>query len=300
VVAGHRHCSNCGFEVGSLVGRRGETPALPQAPPLETPRQVEPSPEQPRLQTRLDLAEDLATASPVKATGRKKTRGRWWKYLLGCGCLCTLMTMVSLAGAMWFGCSEVSHAVSLDAAEVDRLAASIFPGAKPFDGYDGVFGMSAMGARLAIISSPHDDDEGALTIALIQLPNIVSTKAALQGELNKIKPKALPAGVDLNIDSEHADTQPVDITLGGKTFPAEKSVMQDDPKTNNKKTRYVAAFKQVHGTAILIVQGRGTGTDFNHKAMNEFLANLDPTALHPLFQAPKPHPASHSPAPDRS
>ena len=212
----------------------------------------------------------------------------WWQYVLGCGCIAVLIGVIGTIVAGWYGYSKLSKSFFMDPVKVDQLAASIFPGAKPFEGHDGVMGMDAFGVRMAVISSPLKDKgtpKGNLFIFLMDTPEKTISKEEAKGMMKEKGTGAPAVGVTpgnsttTRTNNETVlKTEAAKLVLGGKTFDAEKTWLEDANKI--KTLRYLAAFKKGKGSAFIMVQG--VADDFNQKAMDAFLAGLDASGLEPL------------------
>lgn len=214
----------------------------------------------------------------------------WWHYVLGCGCISIIMAGIAGAVILFMGYRMVSSSLFFDHAKVNALAAEIFPGAKPPEGEDGLFGMDAFGIRMAVIASPNDNKgvaKGHLQFILMEMKDKVVSKeeaAKTISEKASSGSSGEPSsgnGTSTNKKEVILKSESATVTVGSKSFPAEKQLVQES--SQGKVSRYLVPFRKGKGTAFIMVQG--SPDDFNEAGMKQFLGAIDASGLEPLASA---------------
>ena len=238
----------------------------------------------------------------------------WWHYFLGCGCIGVIFAGIATAAVLYKGYRAVADHFFMDPVKVDKVASEIFPGAKPFPGHDGTFGMSVGDFRMAVISPPlKGSSQNGLMIMLMDFKNKrVSRDEAKKAFTANRQPPANGAtpspGQDQNQNQNQnqnqetvIETESVEVSLGGKPFKAEKSLVEDSQK--RRTTRYSMAFVRGQDSSFIVIEGQ-PGENFDQKGMDSFLAGLDATGLEnasdssvTVGASASPMPASASPTP---
>lgn len=204
------------------------------------------------------------------------------------------------AGILYKGYRAVADHFFIDPVKVDKVASEIFPGAKPFPGHDGTFGVSVGDFRMAVISPPLNGGvQNGLMIMLMDFKNkrVSKDEAEKAFTENRQPPTsgATPSpGQDQNQETV-LETEPVEVNLGGKTFEAEKSLLEDSQK--RQTIRYTMAFVRGQSSSFIIIEGQ-PGENFDQKGMDSFLAGLDATGLENASDSSSSEdaPASSAPA----
>lgn len=203
-----------------------------------------------------------------------------------------LTVLVVLAAAVGFFLLRRSQAV-LDAAEVERIASRLLPGARPPQGLKAVLALKSEGLEVAIFAP-----------ALVQ----VRAENLQPGGLRVIIARPLsqqpPQPADLLAQIAQAQNQqaasfdtlskhPVMLNLGGHKYPAQESELQLNGARQKLREDFTVVPVDQHPVILVVT---GTEPDFNQSARDEFLAGLSAPAG-PESEEPASPPEAPRPGP---